>query len=605
MKFLKSAFNQPVGILSGYVVFIAVVVAGGWVAGLANIEMSQPVALSLVSIGAVCGYFSGRQVSRSSTLSWFPEDSASSIAKVAGAFAWSGFVLSCILLRNAFVHHDPSWDGNVYHIPAIGLWHQEGRLHWINGDFGSLDLMNGYPKTGELLAWMVSVAFGSGWLNALNLFFMPLGFWGLVVICQLVGASRSAALIASSLFLFVPVNICQSATTYLDSAYASSVIAVLACLAFGFRGRVFWVNDLVMGCAMGLAIGLKQPGLFVFAMAVMIGFFDKFWSKKADPSSIISSALFVVGVAALVGGFWYLRNYVNGGSPLYPAELSFFGKEIFPGQPVKEMIALDVSVPASLESWPSGVRFIYTWLFGGLLNPGSWVGFDARLAGLGFVWPLVALPSIFLCIARAKHMDAPRRTCFIILALIVALAFVVQPNNWWARYTLWLYAIGLPSFALFLSAVPRKVIGKLIFIVATVAIIDSAPSFYYALTFRGIPAGQNLDASTPSHGASLPLFPEMSSRMPDVVSVKDKIIIGQLSGDNSQLLGNLMVPLGKRVINAISSEPKDDELDDLLDAGFRDLIWDKHWGLPRNVKERFDVNTEISRFYHLVARGNR
>ena len=46
------------------------------------------------------------------------------------------------------------------------------------------------------------------------------------------GASSRLSLLAGAAWVFVPVNVVQSSTLYVDSSYASSFIALLAALVF-------------------------------------------------------------------------------------------------------------------------------------------------------------------------------------------------------------------------------------------------------------------------------------------------------------------------------------------------------------------------------------
>jgi hypothetical protein len=332
-----------------------------------------------------------------------------------------------------------------------------------------------------------------------------------------------------------------------------------------------------------------------------------FVAKIRPPKFIVrpswAGIFLAFGAATLVGGGWYLRNFICGGSPIYPAAINIFGRVLFPGQAIEEMIALEVSVPQVIVSWPSQLRFVYTWYLGALSYPGSWVGFDARLSGLGTMWSFICMPAIMYGITKARVTTSSRRGCYLSMLTLILIAFISQPNNWWARYTCWLYVAGISSVAVILSSIRTKLRTKVLLIAMICAIADSAPSFYYALTFRGIPAGQNIDISINRGGEALPLFPEMSSQMPNALNIAEKIILGQLSGDNTQLLGNLLVPLGKRNIASVPALPTDDELDYLVSVGYRDMIWDKHWPVPQNVMERFEVCAEISRFYHLAAEG--
>jgi hypothetical protein len=150
------------------------------------------------------------------------------------------------------------------------------------------------------------------------------------------------------------------------------------------------------------------------------------------------------------GAFWVLRNVMHTGNPLWPVTLAAFGQTVFPGQATMAQV-LDVAhnTPKEIAALPGVLRTAFTWL----QLSGPAVDFDDRLAGLGYAWPLFALPALGSVLAqrlRAKQQprqQPPQLAPAVPVILLTALCLVLQPMNWWPRYTLWLWGAGALALA--------------------------------------------------------------------------------------------------------------------------------------------------------------
>src|SRR5262249_7099418 len=87
----------------------------------------------------------------------------------------------------------------------------------------------------------------------------------------------------------------------------------------------------VTGTALGLLLATKYigvlfvpPVLAVIAVAVWI-------EKQYRARALVGMALTLALAMAVSGGYSYLRNAVTTGNPIFPAPVSVFGVEVFPG----------------------------------------------------------------------------------------------------------------------------------------------------------------------------------------------------------------------------------------------------------------------------------
>ncbi len=372
------------------------------------------------------------------------------------AIAGLAAALYLLLFVCAVTAPDLSWDGNTYHLPTIQQWFQAGRIVWVEGPEPSvLRFINGYPKAAEVMSLFLCALLHPALASSFNLVYLPLGILGIASIAHTLGAARGAALAAGLAFLLVPINLGQSPTAYVDAAFGS---AVIAWLAVTLRLRLFdttrlRLDALVLGCALGQVIGIKGTGLLLGAVGTGALFGVHLIARPALPVRVLLTWwLSVAGCALAVGGWWYVRNVAHGHSPIYPIGVELAGVALLPGY-------YDAYVPAGafatdelIEHWPAPAQVAFTWLQGLWHWPRSIVGFDMRLGGLGFLWPLACLPAVGTLVrqrlrARGAWRDEALREPLWLLLGIVAAGIALVPCPWWSRFTVWVYGLGLPCLA--------------------------------------------------------------------------------------------------------------------------------------------------------------
>jgi hypothetical protein len=178
-------------------------------------------------------------------------------------------------------------------------------------------------------------------------------------------------------YVLVPVNVNQAVTTYVDSGFASAMVAMFAAAYYALRywidhGRLAWGIVPVLGGAMGLSMAAKGPGSL--AAVVVMGSLACLtlltpWprsgpDRRSNRSQAFALLWLALVVAGLTGGYWYLRNYAHTGSPLYPVGLAIHGHVIFPGATVDFLNVNANYLPARVRSWPDAAIVAYTWFQG-------------------------------------------------------------------------------------------------------------------------------------------------------------------------------------------------------------------------------------------------
>lgn len=526
----------------------------------------------------------------------------------------AGCLLAYVLLWALAVHSpDLSWDGNAYHIPPISLWASHGGIYWIDQPYLE-GLLNGYPKGVETVAYGAAMAFGNDFLNTVNLWFLPLGALGIAVIAVTLGIrSLPAAIAAGALYLILPVNMNQSSTTYVDAAFAACVVAFIALWLENLKQkRTSLSSAFVLGAAASLALGAKSSAFLVIGLAVLIWIAVRVWDHARRVRSGADShcgrwwirgllILLLTGAVALAdGGFWYLRDWVRTGSPLYPVGLTVGQKVIFPGSQVAEAMAEEKNTPEEFVNLSALQRVGVSWLQGISKWPRSIRGYDSRFGGLGFLWLLAGIPAVLVLLIASRRLEHDRRH-FWLLLILVGLAYTLTPMNWWSRYVIWIYALGLPAFALVMQhllpggAQPNRPLRAALGAWAAIALLAGVFEGAYC-------AVDNIALATPGSAGRNPLnllrkqawtwpaaylYPEMQdTALEDLILNGRNVAIGPHGDANynfyTGLVGQLAQPVGERTITFVDEDVTADE----LRAGCYDaLLWDESVGKSESLVE--------------------
>lgn len=438
--------------LLAYAAFLAAIELLTLALGAATVGMGRAVAIAILiassGIGALL--FRARLAGREAA----PSARADRVLVVGGvALAGAGFALWAL----AWNVPELTCDGNAYHIPPIGLWARRGYVHWIGGPWSGL--FDGYPKGIEVLGFVLATATGSSrFVGTYNLVALPLALLSVLALARRLGASPRAALLGAALVLTVPVHLRQAPTAYVDSGFAALCMAFFAAIVLARDGarapgagslRAFVGPGLTAGLALGAkpsALAIVPIGLAALAASVAIGAPRRRLARLVLPGLVLAA-----GLATVIGGYWYARNLAHTGSPIFPAGLRVAGRVVFPGEPASVVMNEAGTTPPELAAWGWPRQVAFTWIQGATAWPATIDGYESRLGGLGFLWVLGCLPAVAFSAARARR-DAARRGPMALLLAIVALSFLAMPMRWWARYTVWIYALGLPCFAVLVDA---------------------------------------------------------------------------------------------------------------------------------------------------------
>jgi hypothetical protein len=381
-----------------------------------------------------------------------PQPLPSSISRVPWSLA--GVVIFFGALAVAEVFSGPpagyfSFDSVNYHIPNAAAILDSGSIR--NLPFAAPGTQGAAaPGNGGLLLLIVMLPFHTAGAIAL----VPLAVDVLLVVMvtalvrELGGTTQSglvSGLVIVTSWIFF--------ATQVRSAYDDGVglVGLVGGITFGFRAErsreARWL--LLSGMCLGLAIGTRMTDLLPgVAAAIAVAVVTHAWRQPSR------AALFVLLFAAL-GSWWYIRNWIDAGDPVFPQTIRIGPLMIFRGLAGSAYVfhAVDQSVLISVLQWRAGA--LSAWLrnlvagYGVLvLMPGMFLVCAVRARGRPTAVFLVAVACIAAYLATpftgsvdGNQGDTTTRYLLPSLTLGVAALAVVMPRRW-ARLAAFL-AIGV------------------------------------------------------------------------------------------------------------------------------------------------------------------
>lgn len=264
-----------------------------------------PAILSAAGTVSAAMYFISRRASPAGTPASVPAPSR-------GLLGWS--VAFCLLAAHCVIHGlltlPTDFDCLMYHLPLVDHWLQARSLY--DPDFGQWST----PGGSELLAAWCCAPFSGDFLAPLNNLPVVV-IWGAAGLefCRLLNLGRGWAELATAASLTVYTLLHETDDASNDllvvAGFMASAVYAIRCAVSQERK---WL--VMTGISLGLLYGVKYFavgyaavvwGTFVVAILLTCG-----WRKA------LLAGLAVGLISFLFGGYWYARNFVVTGLPLYP-----------------------------------------------------------------------------------------------------------------------------------------------------------------------------------------------------------------------------------------------------------------------------------------------
>lgn len=214
------------------------------------------------------------------------------------------------------------YDTLSYHLHAPATWARDARLSIVPAVFG--DRAPSYaPSNVELLFWLLMAPLRSDALAQAGQ--VPLAALACAAVAAAVreaGGPRAAALAAALAFLYVPEVWQQAPTAMVDLGMTAFLLASLP-FALRLRRGAAAGEALALGLALGLGAGSKLAGLVLALPFAALSLPSLARARRTGLVALLA--------ALAAGGFWYARNLVVTGNPIFPRAVALGSVTLFPG----------------------------------------------------------------------------------------------------------------------------------------------------------------------------------------------------------------------------------------------------------------------------------
>jgi len=403
----------------------------------------------------------------------------------------------CWIIFLGYLFPSYTWDALWYHLPIVGYIMQSGAIQEVPNHSFIDQFINIFPKNTELFfLWNIIFLRSDVITDLSQLFFTLAGIFAVYSIAVKMNVSSRCAIYSALLFFFAPIIILQSTTNYVDIAVSVLFLIAINFLIDNGPGRDGFesfsaatyagheyqqkrnVAGIMAGLTTGILLGSKGSGPLFTALlsAAFIVRESLFHYRTSGKQTVLKLRIIIISFRSyllyffipvfIMGGYWYIKNWIVYGNPVYPMEISFFNTTVFKGL----YQGLIEPAPQTINELHPFARPLYVWLE----NIDHYL-YDSRLGGLGPIWFILLLPAVFF---SAVYSAIKRNFRFLFISMLIAAAFLMHPRNWNPRYVIFITGLGAISFGITLDYFRKKgtvLRAAALFLVAYTCIISNSP----------------------------------------------------------------------------------------------------------------------------------
>jgi hypothetical protein len=241
----------------------------------------------------------------------------------------------------------------TFDLPLIARWIQAHSI-WVAGDLFPLQAHAAYPHTGDVVRLATVLPWNSAFL--LPLLSWPIWGLGIVAVNALareLGARMWSATLLAFAYAATPLVLLTSAADNVADPFMWAMFAIGALFLVRHVRRPRTSELVLGGIALGLALGSKWYALTCVPIVLAVWLVAK-WRAREDgqgPRVLARDAGVLVAVIGLAGGFWFVRNLVEYGNPIFPHEVSLGSLQLFGGPEDTVGEAFGFSVAHYIGDW--------------------------------------------------------------------------------------------------------------------------------------------------------------------------------------------------------------------------------------------------------------
>ncbi len=378
-------------------------------------------------------------------------------------------MVSLWIVLSSFLLPPRGFDDLSYHLPVIFEFILQEKIFLLPMDYR---VQVAYPMNAELLfLWPVIFFKNDFSIGLVQYFYSLYGMLVIYVLSRLLDIKKATSLFLGMVFFFTPVVLAQAGVAYIDVITAVFfLVSLYLVVKYYLTDKVLYLYLCAVGS--GLIMGMKYTMVvpdFVLSIILIPGFIKRF-------NKDIVIYIFII---ILFSGYWYIRNYIELGNPIFP-----FGS--FSGELRNYW---DLDVVAFINGVLERIKLLFT----------KDSGLGSFHGGYGIVFWGLAFPSwlyLFVKSLRFKDKTGKARlfimfqviTGFIILLLVPVNEFYIYP-----RFSIFIVGIGLVALGIIIDEFHEIKVYKYI-------IISFCCIFSFLSTF------QMARAKIPSYQVNLPIY---------------------------------------------------------------------------------------------------
>lgn len=216
-------------------------------------------------------------------------------------------------------------DGPIYHLYFAARWWKAGRLFPVAAPFGE-NAATYFPAIGDVwFTWLMTAWGGDRLAKVGQAPFAIVAALTVFAIARRLGSGRTAALIATAWFFTSTSFFAFSFEPNVDTIFvAGYLLAAYFFLRFALGDD--GLASLALGAlAAGGALGTKAPAIVFVPPLLLLGALTAL-TRRSPPTQRLAGLAIVALLPFVTAGYWFARNYLWTGNPLYPLHLQAFGR---------------------------------------------------------------------------------------------------------------------------------------------------------------------------------------------------------------------------------------------------------------------------------------
>ncbi len=221
-------------------------------------------------------------------------------------------------------------DGPIYHLYFAARWWKAGRLILVAAPFGE-NAATYFPANGDLwFTWLMASWGGDRLAKVGQSPFLVLAGLAAFGCARLLGAGRSASVVATCWFVSSTLFLLWSFEPNVDTIFVAGYVVAAYFFLRVSLGEGGTAAVILGALAAGLALGTKVVAV-VFIPPLLALAIAGTWAQSGAARTKIVRTLAIALVPLVTGGYWYIRNGLLTGNPLYPLEVRLWGHTLWHG----------------------------------------------------------------------------------------------------------------------------------------------------------------------------------------------------------------------------------------------------------------------------------